>query len=150
MSLTIRDYATGATRTVKAQVDGSSEYIPHHNIDWFTVAHPDSMVRSTASTSDTLAHDLIAAPSGSPDLSLRNYISAIQVANKGGSAALISIYDGPSSPDVALAYIYCPAGNTVAVYYPIPLKASVGNAVRFSADASSTTIYVSAQGYTNT
>lgn len=149
MSLSIRDYATGNAKNIKTQFNASSEYIPHHNIDWLTIAHPDSMVRGAVKTTDTLTHDLITAPAGSPDLSLRNYVSAIQVANKGGSAALISIYDGPSSPDVGIAFIYCPAGATVAVEYPIPIRASVGNAVRFAADASST-IYVCAQGYTNT
>jgi hypothetical protein len=105
------------------------------------------MVRGTALLTDTTSHAVIVAPTTSPDLSYRNYICSVQVANKGGTAALVQLQDGaPASPDNALAFIYVPAGNTVTAVYQVPLMCTAGNAFDAQADAAST-IYVSAQGF---
>jgi len=143
-TIAVRDYTLGTAKDVKS-TDNSSVHTPHHNVDEMTLALPANMLNGTAYLTDTTMTDLLAAPATSPDVR-RNHVCAVQVANKGGTAALVGIYDGSPSPDVAMAWVYVPNGNTVAVVYPIPLRATAGNAVRVAADASST-IYVSAQGY---
>jgi hypothetical protein len=105
------------------------------------------MVRGTAFITDTTSHSVIVAPANSPDLSYRNYICSVQVANKGGTAALVQLQSGaPASPDNALAFIYVPASTTITAVYTVPLVCAVATAFDAQADAAST-IYVSAQGF---
>jgi hypothetical protein len=59
----------------------------------------------------------------------RNYVSAAQVANAGLSAVLVILQDG--SGGTTLAYIYCPAGQTVPVQYPSPLKTTAATGLYF-------------------
>lgn len=143
-SIDVRDYTANSAKSVKSSLDSGSVHTPHHVLRY---AITDDMVYGVASTTDTADHQLIVAPAASP-ATQRNYVQSVQVANKGGTAALIAIKDGAaSSPDQAIAYLYCPAGNSVTAQYLVPIRGSVGNAIYFSADASSTTIYVSAQGF---
>jgi hypothetical protein len=142
-TIDIRDNTSGASKSVRTSSVASVHY-PHHV---FERAPRDDMVRGTAFIADTTSHSVIVAPANSPDLSYRNYICSVQVANKGGTAALVQFQDGaPASPDNALAFIYVPAGNTVTAVYDVPLRCSVATAFDAQADAAST-IYVSAQGF---
>lgn len=142
-TIDVRDQTTSSAKSVRT-TSISSVHFPHH------VTYPaprDDMVRGTALLSDTLQHTVIAAPANSPDLSYRNYICSVQVANKGATAALVQLQDGTvASPDNALAFIYVPANDTRSVVFPVPLVCTVANAFEAQADAAST-IYVSAQGY---
>lgn len=150
MGFTIRDFFSGVRKTIKTTSTGTDPdelHVPHHNVEHATIAPPGETCYGVALTTDVFKHQLIAAYPPSPDLTQRTYLCAIQVANKGGTAALVSIYDGAAtSPDVAIGYVYVPANNTVAVNFPIPLRSSVSTAIYFAADAVST-IYVSGQGY---
>ncbi len=76
---------------------------------------------------------------------MKNYVSAAQFANKGATAVLVTLQDG--SGGTALGYVYVPAGQTVPVVYPSPLHTTANTALYFQADGSTTTLYVSAQGY---
>jgi hypothetical protein len=141
-TLGIRNMPSGDTVYIEADDLGSSVVLPHHFHDY-----PGTLEFGTTSFTNTTKHILLAAPGDSPAVK-KTHLVSIQVANKGGSAVLISIYDGTAgSPDVALAFLYCPAGNTVSVNYSIPLPATAGNGIYVAADASSTTVYVSGQGY---
>jgi len=105
------------------------------------------MVYGVTSTTDTSNHSLISAPAASP-ATTRNYVASVQVANSSGTATLVRILDGNAvSPDVALAYLYVPAGNSVTAVYSVPLKATLGNAIYFAAGTSVSTLYISAQGF---
>lgn len=143
-TIDVRDNTTGSSKTVATKLDPSSNHLPVHVV---TCAAPGDMVRGMVVTTDVASHELFAAPTQSPDLSYRNYVCSVQVANKGGSASLVGIYDGSIiSPDVAMAYLMVPTGDTRTAEFRIPLRGSVGNAINVLADTAST-IYVSAQGY---
>jgi len=61
---------------------------------------------------------------------------------------MVRITDGSAaSPDIALAYIYVPAGTTIPVVFSVPLKGTVGNAIYFAVNTAVSTIYVTAQGF---
>jgi hypothetical protein len=143
-TIAVRDFSSGSAVDVETSENSSSVHSPHHV---YKMAISEDMVYGVASSTDAANHSLITAPTPSPD-AYRNYVASVQVANSSGSAALVRIVDGNTpSPDVALAYIYVPAGTTITVQYSVPLKGSVGNAIYFSSTTGVSTIYVSAQGY---
>ena len=143
-TIDVRDNTTGSSKTVATKLDTSSNHLPIHVV---THAAPADMARGMVVTTDVASHELFAAPANSPDLSYRNYVCSIQVANKGGSASLVGIYDGSiTSPDIAMAYLMVPTGQTVTAVFEVPLRGSVATAINVLADTAST-IYISAQGY---
>lgn len=101
----------------------------------------DATITGTASVTDTTSTSVIAAGAGS----LRNYITSVQVANSGATAVLVTLQDG--SGGTALARTYAPAGGGSNIYFPVPLKTTAATALYFAAGGSTTTLYVSAQGY---
>lgn len=107
-------------------------------------ATPDNMVRGTATATNTSDTSVIAA-SGSA--SLKTYIKSVQVVNTGSSTSLITFKDG--SGGSTLGYTIAPAGGGSNIEFPIPLVTSANTAFYFAAATASTTIYISAQGYTN-
>lgn len=146
-SIDVRDFTSGAAKSVKADFDaGDSTYVPLHRIDRFQIAPSDDLVRAAVFAADASAHVLFAAPASSPDVN-RNHVASLQVANQGGTAVLLGLYDGsPGSPDVGMAFVYVPANSSVCVVFQAPLRGSAGNAIYFKASATSSLV-VSAQGY---
>ena len=143
-TIDVRDNTTSSSKSVATKLDPSSNHLPVHVV---TSAAAGDMVRGMVVTTDVASHTLFSAPANSPDLSYRNYVCSVQVANKGGSASLVGIYDGSiTSPDVAMAYLMVPTGQTVTAVFQVPLRGSVASAINILADTAST-IYVSAQGY---
>jgi hypothetical protein len=144
MALGIRNFPSGDTAVIKSQTNSDGSFTPHRiSVNPGTAAY--GVIKITTAGVKSL---LIAAPAASPDLGQTTaYLKSIQVANKGGTAALISLYDGSAtSPDVAIGFIYVPASTTVPVVYDIAIHATAGNAIYAMADAVST-IYLTAQGY---
>ncbi len=85
-----------------------------------------------------------------PQSGERVYVSAAQVANAGASAVLVVLQDG--SGGSTIGYIYCPAGTTVPIPYPSPLRTSADTDLYFQVVNSvpspeTTDVYVSVQGY---
>ena len=143
-SIDVRDNTTGSSKTVASKLDSNSYHCPVHVT---RTALSTDLTNAMVVLTDTSDTSLIAAPSSSPDLSYRNYVSSIQVANDSATGALIGIYDGAvGSPDQGIAYVYCPAHDTVSVDYPVPLQGTAATAIHVMANAAAT-LYVSAQGY---
>lgn len=90
-------------------------------------------------TSDTS----VVAASGSGSLKL--YITSAQIVNTGSTTSLITFKNG--SGGSTLAYSIAPTGGGSNILFPVPLVTSANTALYFAAASSSTTIYVSAQGY---
>jgi hypothetical protein len=144
MSFAIRDFVTGAAKAIRSTIvnpisPDQDEHIPHHISEVAPVENRVTGTGSTGSTGSTAVSGMGAV------VGARNYISAVQVANKGATAVLVTLQDG--SGGSALAYVYCPAGATVPVNYPSPIRTSVNTGLFFQTDAGTTTLYVSAQGY---
>ncbi len=139
----VRDFQSGSAVPCETSFSSLGYHAPHHI---YRMSIPEDMVYGVSSATDTTNHQLIAAPAASP-ATTRNYVASVQVANTSGTATLVRIMDGISSPDVALAYIQVAAGVTESVVFQVPLKATVGNAIYFSSGTSVSTVYVSAQGF---
>jgi hypothetical protein len=135
-----KDFTAGTAKTFKS-TDNTGVHTPHHNVDTATLALPADMVRGVASVTSTTSTSLLAAAGSG----VKNYVSAVQAANKGATAVLVTLQDG--SGGTALGYLYVPAGSTVTVEYPVPLATSANTALYFAADGATTTLYMSAQGY---
>lgn len=108
-----------------------------------TPAPAETMVRglnSVAGTGDTAVTGTISGDAG-----LKTYITNIQVANTGSSNTLITFKDGNGGS--ALAYTIAPAGGGSNISFEIPLVTTANTALYFACGTSSTTVYVSAQGY---
>lgn len=97
----------------------------------------------TVTTTGTSSTSLIAA-SGSA--SLRTYVTAVQVSNSGATFATINLQDG--SGGTTLATVPAPPGSGAIVTLPIPIRTTANTALFFQASAASTSILISAQGYT--
>jgi len=107
-----------------------------------TAAH-SAMLRgfnSVAGTGDTAVTGTISGDAG-----LKTYITDIQVANTGSSTTLITFKDG--SGGSTLAYTVAPAGGGSNIHFTVPLVTTANTALFFACGTSSTTVYVSAQGY---
>lgn len=144
MGFNIRDFVTGAAKLIRSTVvqitTDQQEHVPHHVAE---VAPSENRVFGSGSTTGTGSTAITGIDAAGADI--KNYIAAMQVANKGATAVLVTLQDG--SGGAALGYIYCPAGATVAVVYPSPLHTSANTGLFFQADGATTTLYVSAQGY---
>lgn len=144
MGFNIRDFTTGLAKTIRSTIVNPvspdvDEHVPHHVSE---VAPSENRVFGSGSTTGTGS---TAVTGMGAVASNKNYVSAVQVANKGATAVLVTLQDG--SGGTALAYIYCPAGDTVPVVYPSPIHTTANTGLFFQADGATTTLYVSAQGY---
>jgi hypothetical protein len=144
-TFTVRDYDTGDGKDIRTTLVNPTSpdvdvHVPHHISEVAPVENRVSGSGSTTGTSTTAVAGM------GPVSGKRNYVSAVQVANKGATAVLVTLQDG--SGGTALAYIYCPAGQTVPVVYPSPLRTTANTGLYFQADGTTTTLYISAQGYT--
>lgn len=100
-----------------------------------------NMVRGNATVTTTSDTSLIAAGG----VGIKNYVTAVQVANSSSTNCVITIKDG--SGGSTLGYIAAPANGGAIVYYDIPLVSSSNTAIFFASNNAATTIFVSAQGY---
>lgn len=101
-------------------------------------------VQGAASVTDTTATSVISAPGANVYL----YITDIQVANTGATAVLVTFQLDPAGTPSTLAYTIAPAGGGSNIHFGKPLKVTTANkAFGFTAGGSTTTLYVSAQGY---
>lgn len=102
------------------------------------------VVSGANTTTGTSAVEVIAAPGANVFL----YISAVQVANTGASASLITFQRDTGGSPATLGYTIAPAGGGSNIRFDPPLKVSTANQnFGFTAATGSTTIYVSAQGF---
>ena len=97
-------------------------------------------VKGSASATGTTSTSLISAVASNSI-----YLTSVQVMNTGTVTSQILLQDG--SGGSTLAYAQAPAGGGANITFPVPIKNTSGNAWYFAAGSSSTTIYVSAQGY---
>lgn len=100
-----------------------------------------NMVRGNATVTTTSDTSLIAAAG----VGVKNYCTAIQVANSSSTNCVITIKDG--SGGSVLGYIAAPSNGGAIVYYDVPLVTSNNTALFFASNNAATTIFVSAQGY---
>ncbi len=145
MAINVRDYASGAGKDIRSTVINPTspdvdEHLPHHIME---VAPAENRVSGTGSATGTGSTAITGM--GAAGAGLKNYVCAAQFANKGASPVLVTLQDG--SGGAALGYVYVGAGLTVSVVYPSPLETTANTALFFAADGSTTTLYVSAQGY---
>lgn len=74
------------------------------------------------------------------------YITSIQIVNSGTASPVVTLKNG--SAGATLAVIAAPPGGGCNVVFPVPLKVTTANTtLYFSLSASSTTVFVSAQGF---
>lgn len=101
-----------------------------------------SYVYGNASTTGTTTTSVVAAPAGS----LRNYITNISITNTGSTTSLITLQDG--SGGATLWQTVAVAGGGSNITFNIPIRTTAATALFFIAASASTTIYVSASGFT--
>jgi len=94
---------------------------------------------SATGTSDTSV--LAAAGSG-----LKNYITSISVANTGTATSLITLKDGNGGSTLLTTLAPALGGSNITL--PVPIATSANTALWFACGTASTTIYVTAVGYT--
>lgn len=102
-----------------------------------------SYVYGNNSTTGTGTTSLVAAAGGS----LRNYITDISIANTGATTSLITLQDG--SGGATLWQSIAPAGGGSNINLSVPIRTSANTALFFIASNASTTIYVSASGFSS-
>ncbi len=146
-NIAVRDLVNGTAlirSSTPVPITGAQEeQLPNHVV---CAAPTEDRVYGNGSATGTGDTSLIAA---SGDASLRTHVCAVQVSNSGTVDTLVAIKNG--SGGSTLANIFVPKaadGGFSCVTYPIPLKTSPNVAVYFASGASSTTVSVSAQGYT--
>ena len=99
-------------------------------------------VKGSASATGTSSTSLIAAGAAG----IKNYITSISIANTGTSTSLITLQDG--SGGTTLLTTIAPAGGGSNITLPVPIATSAATALYFAAGTASTTIYLTAVGYT--
>ena len=105
-------------------------------------AIPELFVKGSASATGTSSTSLIAAGAAG----IKNYITSISIANTGTSTSLITLQDG--SGGATLLTTIAPAGGGSNITLPVPIATSAATALYFAAGTASTTIYLTAVGYT--
>jgi len=105
-------------------------------------AIPELFVKGSASATGTSSTSLIAAGAAG----IKNYITSISIANTGTSTSLITLQDG--SGGATLLTTIAPAGGGLNITLPVPIATSAATALYFAAGTASTTIYLTAVGYT--
>lgn len=96
---------------------------------------------SATGTTSTAVTGIGAAGAG-----IKNYITGISIANTGTSTSLITLQDGNAG--TTIWQTIAPAGGGSNITFPTPIATSANTALYFAAGTASTTIYVSATGYT--
>lgn len=96
-------------------------------------------IDGTASATDTTETTVIAAQGTNTFL----YITSITVANSSATNTTCAIKDGSSTVWVLPAL----ARDGHSITFPVPLRLSANTALKFAAEGSVTTMYVSAAGY---
>lgn len=139
--------ALGVANTALAAISGTTlDYTPiatELNGRVLTIHAPvAAMVRGNASATDTTSTSVVAA---SGDAGLKTYITNVQISNTGATTVLVTLQDG--SGGTAVGYLIAPAGGGGIVHYQTPLVTTANTALYFAAGGSTTTLYVSAQGY---
>lgn len=102
-----------------------------------------AMVRGNATATSTSEFSVVAA-SGSA--SLRTYVKSCQVSNTGSTTTLVTFKNG--SGGSTLGYTVAAAsGGGSNITFEIPIATSLNTALYAQAGSSTTTLYVSCQGY---
>ena len=99
-------------------------------------------VRGSSSAAGTADVSLIVAAGAG----VKNYITSISVANTGTTSTLVTLKDG--SGGTTLLTTIAPALGGSNITLPIPISTSANVALFFSCSTTSTTVYVTAVGYT--
>lgn len=149
-NFTIRNYEDGESVQIRSSEIATPspdvlEHVAHHVSEVAPVEHRLSGTGQATSGANTAVTGM------TPATGERTYVSATQVANAGTSVVTVILRDGAAGS--TLAYIVCPAGETVPISYPSPLELSVDTQLHFQvadsvpSPASDTSVYLSAQGY---
>lgn len=101
-----------------------------------------SYVYGNASATDTTSTSVIAAAGGS----LRNYITNLSITNTGATTVLITLQDGSGGTTLWRTIAVAAGGSNIT--FTIPIRTTANTALFFAAGGSSTTVYVSAAGFT--
>jgi hypothetical protein len=102
-------------------------------------ANPENFISGPASATTTGQTQIIGAQTG-----LKIYVTNLSLANTGIATSLVTIQNGSTT----LWYTIVPAGGGSNITFQNPIATSVNTALNFVAGTASTTIYVSASGYT--
>lgn len=94
-------------------------------------------VRGKGTGTDTSAHEIIAAGSGSN----KTYITSIQCANSSATNTSVTLSDSASS------VLYLPATGGNNATFPVPLVTAAATSFGFTASTGVTTVTCNAQGY---
>jgi hypothetical protein len=138
-SVTVTGRSTNATLSNKVvKLATGSNVVGVVNIVPSTV----NLIKGSATATTTASTSLIAAAGSG----LKNYINTISIANTGTATALITLQDG--SGGTVLWYTIAPPGGGSNITLPVPIATSANTALFFAAGTASTTIYVSAAGFT--
>lgn len=129
------DTTSGAWVNVK---NGATTPIP----TTMTPSASTGFVRGSASATGTADTSVIAAAG----VGVKNYITSIHVANTGTSTSLITLKDGSGGSTLLTTVAPALGGSNITL--PIPIATSANTALFFACGSSSTTIYITAVGYT--
>lgn len=103
---------------------------------------PAANVSGSATSTNTSAHTIIAAGSGS----LKNYITGVQCGRSdAGTAAIVITFSDAAATVLVLPNNGGGGGNNAT--FPIPIATAAATAFTFTSGTSTTTVYCSAQGY---
>lgn len=100
-------------------------------------ARHDAMVRGTTSGTDTGAHTILAAGSGSN----KTYVTGLQLSNTSATTIRVTMSDDASSVFIV------PATGGSNIVFTTPLATAAATAFTFTSSSGVSTIYASAQGY---
>lgn len=105
----------------------------------------EARTSGTGTTTGTSGVSVISAPGANIFL----YITDIIIANTGSSTSLITLQLDPAGTPSTLGYTIAPAGGGSNLHFSTPLKVTTANkAFGFTAGTASTTIYMTAIGFT--
>lgn len=111
-------------------------------------ASPWFFAGATGGITDAISHALVAGIAASGNAgALRQFLSAIQFANKSATASEITILDGATV--IWRGYAAASAAHAEEVNFDPPLQSSPGNALNVAMVTTATATIVSAQGFTD-
>lgn len=131
---TILDRTTADNEYAPISTDGAGRVLVN-------IAPTTTWITGNISLATTTSTQVIAAAGAG----VRNFITGVQISNTGSTATLITFQDG--SGGTTLGYTIAPAGGGSNITYQVPIKTSSNTAFFVACASTSTSVYISAQGY---
>jgi hypothetical protein len=124
--------SSGANVQLQTDAQGNLLTLPYGNTG--------NLTNGTGNATGTSSTAIIAAAGSS----VRIYVTSCQVTNTSANNTYIELEDGST----VRTYIPAPATSGAIIAFPAPLRGTANTALNFVAGTSSSTIYVSCQGFT--